>query len=131
MLLIILNNIIITIIDDYLGLSRGNENRMKAHVTDLEGLYSEIIEAKKFDPELSMLYDKAAEYARLHLRARKTSGCNGLGEMDNLLDEFREMNYKIIRYCRRKKYIDDLAIYTIDMSDKELEKVGAELGEFL
>ncbi len=104
---------------------------MKQDVSDLESLYNEMIETRKFDAELSCLCDRAAEYARLHLRARKIAGCNGLGEIDNLLDEFRKKIYEIIRYCGKRKYIDGLAIYTIEVSDKELEKLGAELGEFL
>jgi hypothetical protein len=100
-------------------------------MTDLANLYHEILEAKKSDAELSVLCDRAAAYARLHLYARKITGCNGLGEIENLLDEFRQMIYEIIKYCGKKNYIDDLAIFTIDVTDKELEKLGAELGEFL
>ncbi len=98
---------------------------------DLESLYNEILEAKKFDAELSVLCHKAAEYARLHLYARKISGCNSLGEIEHLLDEFRRMIFEIISYCGKKNYIDNLAIYSFDVTDKELEKLGADLGEFL
>lgn len=98
---------------------------------DLESLYNEILEAKKIDAELAILCDKAAEYARLHLYARKITGCNSLGEIENLLDEFRRMIFEIIRYCGKRNYIDNLAIYTMDVTDKELEKLGADLGEFL
>ncbi len=104
---------------------------MKQDVMGLAGLYNEIIETRKFDTELSVLCDRAAEYARLHLHARKITGCNGLGEIDNLLDEFRRMIYEIVRYSGRRKYIDSLAIYTVDVSDREFEKLAAELGEFL
>ncbi len=100
-------------------------------MTDLMGLYSEILRAAEADAQLSILCRRAAEYARLHLYARKISGCNGLGEIENLLDEFRKMIYEIIRYCGRKKYIDEFAIYSIDVTDEELTKLGAELGEFL
>jgi len=98
---------------------------------DLESLYNEILEAKKFDAELSILCHKAAEYARLHLYARKINGCNSLGEIEHLLDEFRRMIFEIIRYCGGKNYIDNFAIYTVEVTDKELEKLGADLGEFL
>lgn len=98
---------------------------------DLESLYNKILEAKKIDAELSILCDEAAEYARLHLYARKITGCNSLGEIENLLDEFRRMIFEIIRYCGERNYIDNLDIYTIDATDKELEKLGAVLGEFL
>lgn len=94
-------------------------------------LYSEILKATKADAQLAILCDRAAEYARLHLYARKITGCNSLGEIENLLDEFRNMIYEIIRYCAKKKYIDDLAIYSIDASDEELTRLGADLGEFL
>lgn len=68
-----------------------------------------------------------AEYARVYLRAKKAKGCNGLGEIENLLDEFRKMVYEVMRYCSTKKYIDDLAIYTIDVTDEELEKLSKYL----
>jgi hypothetical protein len=89
-------------------------------MTDLMGLYSEILKAAKIDAQLSILCDRAAEYARLHLYARKINGCNGLGEIENLLDEFRKM-----------MYIDDLAIYNLEVTDEDLTKLGAELGEYL
>ena len=98
---------------------------------DLESLYYEILEAKKLDAELSILCHKAAEYARLHLYAQKIAGCNSLGEIEHLLDEFRQMTYEIIRYCGKKGYIDGLVIFTMDVSDGELTKLGADLGEFL
>ena len=98
---------------------------------DLESLYNEILEAEKSDAELSILCYKAAEYARLHLYQRKINGCNSLGEIEQLLDEFRRMIVEIIRYCGGRNYIDRLAIYTVAVTDKELEKLGADLGEFL
>jgi len=101
------------------------------NMTDLENLYNEILELKKSDAELSSLCERASEYARLHLYARKTTGCDSLGEIKNLLDEFREIIYEIIKYCGGKNYIDKLVLFTMDMSDKELEKLGAELGDFL
>ncbi len=100
-------------------------------MTDLQTLYNEILEATKCDAELSAICYGAAEYARLHLHARKTNGCNSLGEIEHLLDEFRKMIYEIMRYCGKKGYIDDLAIFTVDVTDEELTKLGAELGEFL
>jgi hypothetical protein len=36
-------------------------------MNDLRSLHNEILEAKKFDAELSLLCDRAAEYARPHL----------------------------------------------------------------
>ena len=100
-------------------------------MTDLESLYNIILEAGKSDAELSTLCNEAAQYARMHLYARKSNGCNSLGEIDNLLDEFRRMILEIIRSGGKKNYIDNLAVYTIDISDKELEKLGADLGDFL
>src|SRR5512144_1756232 len=93
---------------------------------DLESLYNEILEAKESDSELSILCYEVAEYAPLHLYQRKINGCNSLGEIEHLLDEFRRMIVGIIRYCGERNYIDNLAIYTVDITDKDLEKLGAD-----
>ena len=69
---------------------------------DLESLYNGILKAKKTDAELSVLCDNAAEYARLHIYARKIKGCNSLGEIENLLDEFKRIIFEIIRYSGKK-----------------------------
>jgi hypothetical protein len=100
-------------------------------MNDLQLLYNEILEARKCDAELSLLCDGAAEYARLHLYARKVTGCNSLGEIENLYDEFRRMIFEIMRYCGKKNYIDSSAVYSLEITDKELVELGAELGEFL
>lgn len=100
-------------------------------MTDLIALYDEMLKVTKVDAQLAALCARAAEYARLHLYARKITGCNGLGEIENLLDEFRCMIYETMRYCSEKKYIDELAIYTVEMNDEELTRLGAELGEYL
>lgn len=96
-------------------------------MTDLTSLCVEIMEARKFDADLSLLCDRAVEYARVYIHAKKLKGCNGLGEMENLLDEFRKMLYKILRYCGKKKYIDDLAIYDIEVTEQEIEKLSTHL----
>ena len=100
-------------------------------MADIISLYNEILEATKVDADLCVLCQRAAEYARLHLYVLKISRCNSLGEVENLLEEFRKRIYEIMRYCRKKKYIDDLAIFTVDVSDQELTRLGSDLGEFL
>ncbi len=100
-------------------------------MTDLMSLYCEIQKAAKEDAQLSILCVRAAEYARLYLYARKISGCNGLGEIENLLDEFRKMIYEILRYCGKKDYIDEFAIYNVNTTDEELTRLVADIGEFL
>lgn len=85
------------------------------------------IMAKRFDTKLSVLCDRAADYARLYLRAKKEKGCNGLGEKETLLDEFRRMLQEIMHYSGRKKYIDHLLIYEIDVTDEEIEKLSMHL----
>ncbi len=92
-------------------------------MTDLADLYSEILQATKTDAQLSILCSRAAEYARLHLYARKISRCNSLGEIENLLDEFRKMLYEILRYCREREYVESMVIYEVDLSDEELTKL--------
>jgi hypothetical protein len=96
-------------------------------MADLRSLCGEIMAAKRFDAKLSVLCDRAADYARVYLRVKKEKGCNGLGERETLLDEFRRMLHEIMRYSRKKRYIDGLAIYDIEVTDEEIEKLSVHL----
>jgi hypothetical protein len=96
-------------------------------MADLKSLCGEIMEAKRFDRKLSVLCDRAADYARVYLRAKKEKGCNGLGGRETLLDEFRKMLHEIMRYSSNKKYIDGLLIYEIEVTDEEIDKLSVHL----
>jgi hypothetical protein len=41
------------------------------------------------------------------------------------------MIFEIIGCCGKKNYIDHIAVYTMEITDKDLEEPGAEPGEFL
>ncbi|MFI5294641.1 MAG: hypothetical protein ACHQ0Y_06390 [Thermodesulfovibrionales bacterium] len=61
-------------------------------------------ELSKSDAALLKLLGKAREYADLYLIAKKRQkGCDGLGEMTNLKDEFREAIEELLEYCRQQK----------------------------
>jgi len=96
-------------------------------MSDLTRLCDEIKALAKFDVDLSFRCDKAEEYARIYLQAKKAKGCNGLGELETLLDEFKKMIYEVVGYCRKRKYIDDLAIYAIEVTNAEIEKLSMHL----
>lgn len=68
-----------------------------------------IKEIKKYaasDRELKMLLDKAEDYARVYVLARqRQKGCDGMGEMTNLKDEFKGVLDELLEYCKNKNYI--------------------------
>ncbi len=95
-------------------------------MSDLQSFCHFVIKTKGSDAGLSLLCYRTAGYARAYLSARKIRGCDGLGALDSLLDEFRGILYEMIRYCRKKEYIDP-AIYNITVTDEELAKFSIQL----
>jgi hypothetical protein len=74
-----------------------------------------ILDASKSDPGLSTLVDEAREYAEMYLLAQKTQrGCDGMGELATVREEFRDVIDKVIQYCKDKKYIPEGISYDLD-----------------
>jgi hypothetical protein len=74
-----------------------------------------ITKMAEFDPCLGRLYAEAKEYAQLYLFAKKRHrGCDGLGEVNNLKDEFSAVLGKIAEYCKEKGIACDLASFDRD-----------------
>jgi hypothetical protein len=64
-----------------------------------------ILDASKSDPGLARLLDDVREYACVYVLARqRQKGCDGLGEMTNLKDEFRGVLDDLLAYCKYKGY---------------------------
>jgi SOS response regulatory protein OraA/RecX len=75
------------------------------------------------DSELKGRLEKVRDYAEVYLFARKRQkGCDGLGEMTNLKEEFKNVLDEMIEYCRGKSYIDDNIRCDIDSMADEILK---------
>ena len=74
-----------------------------------------IIEAAKLDPGLAHLLDEVREYASVYVLARqRQKGCDGMGELATMKEEFRDAVDKVIQYSQEKKYISQDVSYDID-----------------
>ncbi len=83
-----------------------------------------ISEPAESDPRLASLLDEAWEYAAVYLMAKKRQkGCDGMGELVTLREEFRDIVDKVIQYCKEKKYISEVIGYDIDGIADEIRKV--------
>ena len=70
---------------------------------------------KKDDTHLARLFDKVQEYAELYLIAKqRQKGCDGMGEVATLKDEFIYSLNGMIRYCKENRYFSGEISYEID-----------------
>ena len=82
-----------------------------------------IYKTSKSDLGLATLVDEAREYAEMYLLAQKTRrGCDGMGELATMKEEFREVVDKVIQYSQEKKYISQDVSYDIDSIADEIVK---------
>jgi hypothetical protein len=74
-----------------------------------------IFRASKSDAKLAGLIDEVKEFAHVYVLARKRQkGCDGMGELATMKEEFREVVDKVIQYCKEKEYISEVMGYDID-----------------
>lgn len=84
-------------------------------------MFDKIQQALKSDVKLEILFSKAREYADVYLLAKnRQKGCDGLGEMTNLKDEFIGVLDELIGYCIEKKYIAANFSYDVDIMADEI-----------
>ncbi len=75
----------------------------------------DIRELKKDDTHLARLFDKVQEYAELYLIAKqRQKGCDGMGEVATLKDEFIYSLNEMTRYCKENGYFSGEISYEID-----------------
>ena len=75
------------------------------------------------DQHLAQLFERVQEYAELYLRAKqRQKGCDGMGEVATLKDEFIYSLNKIINYCEEKGYIENI-IYDLDLMAMDISKI--------
>ena len=76
------------------------------------------------DAELGRLFERVREYAELYLVAKqRQKGCDGMGEVATLKDEFIYYLDEIIRYCKEKGYLCGDISYEIDSIAREIYKI--------
>jgi hypothetical protein len=80
-------------------------------------------ETSKSDPRLACLLDEVREYASVYVLTRqRQKGCDGMGELATIKEEFRDVVDKAIQYCKEKKYISEVTAYDIDATAEEIVK---------
>ena len=67
------------------------------------------------DARLARLFERVREYAELYLIAKqRQKGCDGMGEVATLKDEFIYSLDRMMRHCKEKKYLSGEILYEID-----------------
>jgi hypothetical protein len=67
-----------------------------------------IFEASASDLQLSAILDATREFAYIYVLARqRQKGCDGMGELATMKEEFRDVVDKVIHYHKEKKYISE------------------------
>ena len=90
-------------------------------------MFDTIQQASKSDSQLAKLLTEAKDFAQVYVLARqRQKGCNGMGELATLKEEFRDVVDKVIQYCKEKGYIAEVISYDIDSIAEEIVK-GQEL----
>jgi len=79
------------------------------------------------DEQLARLFERVREYAELYLIAKqRQKGCDGMGEVATLKDEFIYSLNGIIRYCKEKGYLTGDVSYDIDLIARDICKIQLE-----
>jgi NTP pyrophosphatase (non-canonical NTP hydrolase) len=86
-------------------------------------MIKKIIKAAQTDPGLVRLLGEAREYASVYELARqRQKGCDGMGELATMKEEFRDVVDKVIQYSKEKKYISQELSCDIDSIADEIVK---------
>ncbi len=84
-------------------------------------MFTELEAASKADKRLAELLMNAREYAEIYLMAQKRQkGCDGMGELATMKEEFRDVIDKVIQYSQEQKYIPQNMSYDIDSVADEI-----------
>ena len=86
-------------------------------------MFNTIQQASKSDSHLDRLLAEARDFAQVYVLARqRQKGCDGMGELATMKEEFRDVVDKVIQYCQGKKYISQDAAYNIEAVADEIIK---------
>ena len=79
------------------------------------------------DSQLAWLSERVRENAELYLLAKqRQKGCDGMGEVATLKDEFIYSLNGIIQYCKKKGYLTGDVSYDIDLIARDICKIQLE-----
>jgi hypothetical protein len=86
-------------------------------------MFNAIQQASESDSHLDRLLAEAREFAQVYMLVRqRQKGCNGMGELATMTEEFRDVVNKVIQYSQEKKYISEVTSYDIDSVADEIVK---------
>jgi hypothetical protein len=86
-------------------------------------IISAICEASKSDCRLAGLLENVHEYAQLYLLAKqRQKGCDEMGEVATLKEEFVFILEKMIKYCQEKGYLSGDVSFNIDSISLSLKR---------
>ena len=76
------------------------------------------------DAQLARLFERVREYAELYLIAKqRQKGCDGMGEVATLKDEFIYSLNEMMRYCKEKGYLSEDISYEIDSIVRDIGEI--------
>jgi hypothetical protein len=76
------------------------------------------------DLPLARLFERVLENAELYLIAKqRQKGCDGMGEVATLKDEFIYSLNEIIRYSKEKRYLTGDVSYDTDLIARDICKI--------
>jgi hypothetical protein len=79
------------------------------------------------DAQLARLIERVRENAELYLLAKqRQKGCDGMGEVAMLKDEFIYSLNEMIRYCKEKGYLSGDVSYDIDSIARDICRIQQE-----
>ncbi len=74
-----------------------------------------ILKASLSDQRLSAIVEKVRDYASVYVLARqRQKGCDGMGELAMIKEEFKEAVDALINYCEGKDYLASDFQYDLD-----------------
>jgi len=84
----------------------------------------DIQDLKKDDTHLTRLFERVREYAELYLIAKqRQKGCDGMGEVATLKDEFIYSLNEMMQYCKEKGYLSEDISYEIDSIVRDIGEI--------
>ena len=102
---------------------RGAKGRIRArgYFQAKQDMIKKITKIANEDKHLSHLLDNVTEYAEVYYFAKaRQKGCDGMGEVATLKDEFISVLDEMVDYCKEKGFLTEDFCYDLDKITSEL-----------